>query len=78
MILDYITDYKLNFDEMKLAKDLHTRPFPYGTKLKNIYNFFKKNENKYHYKTIASIDLVNQKNIVLTVLKILKNSLLLT
>ncbi len=61
MILDYITDYKLNFDEMKLAKDLHTRPFPYGTKLKNIYNFFKKNENKYHYKTIASIDLVNQK-----------------
>ena len=67
MVLKYLfTDEKncelANLDEFKISNMINTRPYPHGTKLKNMVNFFKKMNKNNLYTIISSIDFPRKEN----------------
>lgn len=63
MLLNFYNDNRFSkYNELDFAKLLKTRPYPYGTKLTSLVNFFKKISNDvYKYEVISSIDYKRDK-----------------
>lgn len=51
--------FGIEISEMEIAKDMHTRPFPYGTKLKDFVEYFRKIGG---VTTISSLDYNRDKS----------------
>ncbi len=64
MVLHYFKDKRFALtDEIKIADIMGTKPFPIGTDLPNIVNFFKNNINEEKiYKVISSIEYPKDKD----------------
>ena len=64
MVLNYFDDNRFTQkDEMRLAKMMGTKPFPYGTDLKNFVEFFNKiSDDEHQYQYLSSIDYKKDKN----------------
>lgn len=64
MVLNYFDDNRFTQkDEMRLAKMMGTKSFPYGTDLKNFVEFFNKiSDDEHQYQCLSSIDYKKDKN----------------
>lgn len=64
MVLNYFDDNRFTQkDEMRFAKMMGTKPFPYGTDLKNFVEFFNKiSDDEHQYQCLSSIDYKKDKN----------------
>ena len=65
MVLQHLfpndADFK-HLNESKIAKLMNTRPFPLGTKFKDVVNFFKMINHNNKFNIISSIDYPHDKN----------------
>ena len=64
MVLNYFDDNRFTQkDEMRLAKMMGTKSFPYGTDLKNFVEFFNKiSDDEHQYQCLSSIGYKKDKN----------------
>ena len=64
MVLNYFDDNRFTQkDEMRLAKMMGTKSFPYGTDLNNFVEFFNKiSDDEHQYQCLSSIDYKKDKN----------------
>ena len=63
MMLNYLGDYRFtDKDEMRVAKMMKTRAYPYGTDLKNVVDFFHQmSDDEHKYTCISSIEYKRDK-----------------